>query len=168
MIYRNVCDLKTLWDKEIPRENQNQWLKWTIDLHDKIRLLRSIPTKGKQMFYIDIHLFSDASLTGVCTVAYIVVNQKNISSQNLITSKSRLARKDLSIPRLELVTAHRSANLAEDVKTCLNKLSVRKIYAWSDSTTVPHWLKDNGEYKTFVGNRVSRNKGKSFIEWKSC
>ena len=32
-----------------------------------------------------------------------------------------LARKNLSIPRLELVVAHMSANLVENVKTCLNK-----------------------------------------------
>ena len=79
---------------------------------------------------------------------------------------NKLARKNLSIPRLELVVAHMSANLAENVGTCLNKLRLRKIYAWSDSTTVLHWLKDNAEYKTFVSNRVSKIKGKTFIKWK--
>ena len=59
-----------------------------------------------------------------------------------------------------------STNLAENVKTCLNKLNVRKLYVWSDSTTVIHWLKDNGEYKTFVSNKVSKIKGESYIEWK--
>ena len=111
-------------------------------------------------------MFSDASLTGLCTVAYAVVNQQKIFSKNLITGKSRLARKKLSTPRLELVAAHISANLAKNVKNCLNKLSVRKIYAWSDSTTVLHWLQDNGEYKTFVSDRVFKTKGKSFIDWK--
>ena len=41
-----------------------------------------------------------------------------------------------------------------------------KLYAWLDSTTVLHWLNDNGEYKTFVSNRVSKIKRKYFIEWK--
>ena len=129
-------------------------------------MARSIVIKGKQIRYIDIHLFSDASLTGVSTVAYAVVNQQNIFSQNLITSKSSLERKNLSILRLKLVATHMSANLAENVKTYLSKLSVRKIYAWLDSTIVLYWLKDSGEYKTFVNNRVSKIKGKSFIEWK--
>ena len=111
-------------------------------------------------------MFSDASLNGVCTVAYAVVHQQNIFSQNLIISKSRLARKNLSIPRLELVVAQMSANLAKNVKNCLSKLSVRKIYVWSDHITVLHELKDNREHKTFVSNRVSKIKGKSFIEWK--
>ena len=127
---------------------------------------RSIPIKGKQICYTDIHLFSDANLIGVCTVAYAVVNQQNIFSQNLITSKSRLARKDLSIQRLKLVETHISTFLAVNVKTRLNKLTVRKIYKWSDSTTVLQWLKDKGKYNTFVSNRMSKIKGKGFIEWK--
>ena len=59
-----------------------------------------------------------------------------------------------------------SANLAENVKTCPNKLSARKVYAWSDSTAVLHWLRYNEKYKTFVSNRVAKFKGKSFIELK--
>ena len=60
VIYQNVCDLKVPWNKEISRENQNEWLKWTRDLH-----------KVTMISYIDIHLFIDASLTGVCTIAYM-------------------------------------------------------------------------------------------------
>ena len=79
--------------------------------------------------FLDIHLFSDESLIGVCTIAIAVVNQQNIFTQNLITIKSRLARKNLSIPRLELVVTQMSASLVENVKICLNKLNVKKMWA---------------------------------------
>ena len=46
---------------------------------------RSIPINRKQVSYIDINSFSYASLTGVCTVAYAVVNQQNTFSQSLIS-----------------------------------------------------------------------------------
>ena len=81
-------------------------------------------------------------------------------------SKSRLARRNFSIPRLALVAAHMTGNLAENVKICLNKLIVRKIYAWSESSSVLDWLKGNGEYKIFVSNRVSKIKRSSFIACK--
>ena len=100
MLYWNVCD------KEITRENQNQCLKWARDLHDKIELPRSKLIKEKQISYIDIHLFSDVILTGVFTVAYAVINQQSIFSQNLIASKSRLGKNEWPIPRVELVAAH--------------------------------------------------------------
>ena len=54
---------------------------------------------------IDIQLFSDASINGVCIVAYAVIYQENKISQGLITSKSRLAKRNLTIPRLELIAA---------------------------------------------------------------
>ena len=130
---------------------------------------RSIPIKGKQISYTDIHLLSDASLIRVCTVAVVVnavVYQQNIFSQNLITSESGLARKDLSKQCLKLIETHIPTSLAVNVKTCLNKLTVRKISTWSDSATVLQWLKDKGKYNTFVSNRMSKIKGKDFIEWK--
>ena len=74
-------------------------------------------------------MFSDLSLTGAFTAAYAVVNQPNLFSQNLIANKSRLGRKKLTIPCLELLVAHMSATFAENAKTCLNKLSARKRYA---------------------------------------
>ena len=47
------------------------------------------------------------------------------------------------MPHFELLAAHMSANIAENLKFCLNELSERKIYLWSDTTPVLHWLKDN-------------------------
>ena len=114
-------------------------------------------------------MLSDTRLSAVCTVAYSGINQQNLFCQNLITSKSRLPRKNLSIPRFELVAKHMSADLAENLKTCLIKpckKNKRKKNICMVITTVLHWLKNNTEYKTFVSNRVSKIKGKSLIEWK--
>ena len=48
----------------------------------------------------------------------------------------------------------------------MDKLSVRKIYSWSDNAIVLHWLKCYGKCKRFVSNRVYKIKGESFIERK--
>ena len=55
-----------------------------------------------------------------------------------------------SLELVALVAAYMSENLTGNVKICLNKLSIRKICVWSDSTTVLHWLEDNGEYKNLL------------------
>ena len=70
---------------------------------------------------MDIHLFSDASLTKVCTVTYAAGNQQNIFSEKLTTSKSTLERQKLSMPPLELVVTYMSTNLAENAKTVRQK-----------------------------------------------
>ena len=166
IIYRKLCDLKIPWDAEIPKELQKEWIKWKQTLNSKIEIPRCIAQIRDHLSYIDIHLFNDSSILGVCVVAYAVIHQKENVNQGIITSKARLAKKNLSIPRLELVSAHMSANLAQNIKTSLSKLNLRKFYCWTDSTVVLHWLKDNGEYKIFVSNRVAKIREKNYIEWK--
>ena len=52
-------------------------------------------------------------------MVYAVVHQASGVSRGLLAAKSRLAKKGLTIPRLELVSAHMAANLAENVKNAL-------------------------------------------------
>ena len=144
ILFRNLCDLRIPWDNEIPQEIENKWVKWVNGLNIKIEIPRSISIR-ETITNIDIHLFSDASINGVCTVAYAVIYQPNKISQGLITSKSRLAKRNLTIPRLELIAAQMSANLSQNTKTAFNNQNVRNFYAWSGSTVLLHWLEDKRE-----------------------
>ena len=64
---------------------------------------------------IDLHTFGDASKQGVCAAVYAVVAQESGSTQGLVTAKSRLSKRNLTIPRLELIMGHMAANLAANV-----------------------------------------------------
>ena len=86
-------------------------------------------------------------------------------SRGLITSKSRLAKRNLTIPRLELIAAQMSPNLSQNIKNALNNQTVRNFYAWSDSIVVLHWLKDKREYKVFMSNRVAKVREHSYLKW---
>ena len=55
---------------------------------------------------VTLHAFGNASKLGVSAADYAVVEQQNGTTQGLVCSKSRLAKKSLTIPRLELVAAH--------------------------------------------------------------
>ena len=140
IIDRNLRDLKVSWDREVPIDIETQWLKWITGIKTEIKIPRSIPIKNEPTTEIDTHLFSDASIDGVCTVAYAVVHQPNKVSQRLITSKSRLAKKNIWIPRLELIAARMSSNLAGNLKCSLSKFNIDEVYAWSDSTVTLHGL----------------------------
>ena len=162
-----LCDLKVPWDKEITIDIQTQWLKWITGLKTEIKIPRSsIPIKNETITEIDIHPFSDASVDEVCTVAYAVVCQPNKVSQSLITSKSRLSKKHISIQRLERITVHMSSNLVGNLRCSLRKFNIGEVYAWSGSTVTIYWLKCNGGYKVFVCFRVAKIKEKGFINWK--
>ena len=134
-----------------------------MGLSIKIEIPRSISIRDT-ITYIDIHLFSDASMNRECTIAYAVIYQPNKISQGLIISKSRLTKRNLTIPRLELTAAQMSAELSQNIKNALNNQNVRNFHAWSDSTVILHWLNDKKEYKVFVSNRVAKIREHSYLK----
>ena len=101
-------------------------MKWVKDRNIKIEIRRSISIRETRT-NIDIDLFSDASITGICTVAYVVIYQSNNISQDVIKSKNRLANRNLTIPRLELIVSQMSANLSENIKNALSNQNVRNF-----------------------------------------
>ena len=114
---------------------------------------------------IDLHAFGDGSGKGVSAAVYAAVEQRSGMNQGLVTAKSRLSKKGLTIPRLELVSGHMATNLVCNVKEALEGFPVRKVYGWLDSTVALHWIRGNGEYKEFVGNRVKKIQEKQ-ITWR--
>ena len=64
----------------------------------------------------------DASILANCAAVYAVVYQPNITKKGLLVSKYLISKKDVTIPRLELVSMHMGSNLV------FNVLSVLKTY----------------------------------------
>ena len=96
-----------------------------------------------------------------------MVHQASSVNLGLLAAKSRLAKKGLTIPRLELVSAHMAANLVENVKNALEGQPVRSVHGWLDSTVALHWIRGEGSaYKQFVANRVNKIKDKAYIQWR--
>ena len=74
------------------------------------------------------------------------MNQPSVISQGLVASKSRISKRDLTIPRLELVSTHMACNLISNVKPDLKNQNVRSVTGWTDSTVVLYWLNGQGSY----------------------
>ena len=165
-MFREACDLKLTWDEELPTKLKKVWQKWICSLPSQFNVPRSLPAMKCEIKAVDLHVFADASLKGVSAAVYAVVYQKEGSSQGLLTSKSRLSKKDLSIPRLELVAVHVGANLMESSKAALTKFPIKNVYGWTDSMVVLYWLQDQKGYKQFVSNRIRKINEKHYIEWR--
>ena len=165
IIFRDICDQHLKWDSELPENLRERWRRFVKNLPDKIEVPRSISKEG-EIQGIDLHAFGDASGNGVSTAIYTTVTQDSGTSQGLLTAKARLAKKGLTTPRLELVAAHMTANVVDNVKTTLKGYPVKKVYGWLDSSVALYWIKGENQYKQFVTNRVSKIKEKEFIEWR--
>ena len=96
---------------------------------------------------IQLHALGDASSKGVCTAVYAVVSQESGTSQGLITSKSWLSKKNLTIARRELVAGHMAVNLAVNVRNALQSCDP-VVHCWLDSTVALCWIQGSGEYRS--------------------
>ncbi|XP_046841821.1 uncharacterized protein LOC124435934 [Xenia sp. Carnegie-2017] len=165
LIYREVCEMKLPWMHHY--------------LTNKRLNGRTGKTIAKQYFCTSFnpHLPRRDRLNiatcvwrrerkGVAAVVYAVVKQSSGSTQGIITAKARLAKQGITIPRLELVSAHMACNIVDNVRKVLSEFPVEGTYAWLDSSVALHWIKGGGEYKQFVANRVQKIQSKQGIEWR--
>ena len=140
MIYRDIGDSKSPWDKKLPIHLLQTWKTWCERLPSKIEVPRSLVSHREEVQAVDLHAFGDASGQGTSAAVYAVVHQKQGMNQGLVTAKSRLAKKGLTIPRLELVSGQMASKLLDNVKTVLHGLPVRHCYGWLDSMVALYWI----------------------------
>ena len=170
MIYRDTCDNNIPWDKELPQDLKNCWNNWRRRLPRREVSCREVPRSlvpyRETIQAIDLHAFGDASGEGTCAAVYAVIQQNQGTVQGLVASKSRLAKKSLTIPRLELVSGLMATKLLDNIKAVLDGLPIRHCYSWLDSMVALYWISGRGSYKQFVANRVRLIQEKSYIKWK--
>ena len=81
----------------------------TLSLKNEI--LRSVALNKESITAVDLHVFSDASIVASCAVVYAAVHQPSVTNQGLIVGKFRISMENLTIVRLELVSANIASNL---------------------------------------------------------
>ena len=119
LLFRDVCDAKLTWDVEINKEQLKRWRTWEQSLPVEEEVPRSVARYQEPIDEIVLHSFGDASTKGVGTAVYAVVRQQSGTTQQLVAAKSRLAKINLSVPRLEQVGTHMATNLLVNVRDAL-------------------------------------------------
>ena len=103
----------------------------------------------------------------MCAAVYAVVTQASGVAKDPIAAKSRLAKKSLTIPRLELMSGHMTVNLSTNVRVALEGFSMTEdIQCWLNGTVALHWLNNDGEYRRFVANRVKKIQSHPNTQWR--
>ncbi len=166
LIFRDVCKTKVPWDADIREPLRRRWNEWEKSLPKEVTVPRLIVNYREPVLSVELHTFGDASTKGVGAVVYSVVRQRSGTTQQLVAAKSRLAKEGLTIPRLELISAHMATNLVKNVQNALENLPEPTIYGWLDSTVALHWIHGEGQYRQFVANRVSKIKQHPEIGWR--
>jgi hypothetical protein len=164
-LYREMCEAKLSWDGALTEQIKKRWEEWQLVASTTFTVPRSLAPFPQPVTAVTLHAFGDASKLGVSAAVYAVVEQENGTTQGLVCSKSRLAKKSLTIPRLELVAAHMAKNLVTNVERAIDTMKVVAVHCWSDSTVTLYWINGRGEYRQFVSNRVAKIKEQAHIQW---
>ena len=112
---------------------------------------------------IELHAFGDASKKGVAAAVYAITKQ---ASGVNVAAKACLAKQDLTIPRLELVSAQMATNLVSNVKKTIDDIPVISVFGCLDTVALQCMLRGAGEYKQFVANRVKKIHEHPEIPWR--
>ena len=119
-----------------------------------------------------IHQFSNPIEIACSTVSIAVIDHDTDKVMGFSTSKCRIAKRNTSMPRLELIGGHISANIISNLCQALKGLPVVSITSWMDNTSPLHWIVNPGkQWMTFVSNRVSKIAKiteEHQINWKYC
>ena len=160
VLFQELCIDKLGWDDPIPDNKVTMWNAWLEDLN-RVKAI-SLPrcfydgSEG-EILNCQIHGFGDASKKAYCAVVYLVYETTNGVHTTLLCSKTRVAPlKELTIPRLELLSARILAVLVDTVcKALSSQIKIDCVRYWLDSKTALYWVYNNGEWKQWVQFRVA-------------
>ena len=76
----------------------------------------------------------------MAAVVYAVVVQELGVNQGLVAAQVRLAKKGLTIPRLDLVPGYMAVNLLTNLTEALKGFLLTAKYCWLNSTVALYWM----------------------------
>ena len=124
-----------------------------------VEVPRGIATYLEDVTAVILHHLMDASKKAVSAETIAIVVQPSRKTQDLLSSKARLAKRGLSMSRQELVSCQMGGNLARNTSNALKGLPQKENNSWTDSKVALCWLtKPFKNWKTFVVNRVRKIK----------
>ena len=105
---------------------------------------RSIASFVREIGAVHLHLFANASILACCAAAVAGVEHEAGVTKGLLTSKSRISKRSISIARLELVTGHMAVNMAKKLCTALQRWPIETFSIWMDSMVALYWITNPG------------------------
>ena len=127
ILYQDICDQRIPWEVRVPEKLAERWNIFEKSLTSMVQVPRSLAAFREPITAIELHAFGDTSGAGTAAAVYAVVQQPSGTNQGLLAAKSRLAKNGLTIPRLELVSAHMAPNLVANVKDALQEQPIRSV-----------------------------------------
>jgi hypothetical protein len=148
--------MKGDWDQEVPGDVKNDFLLWLreLPLLEEVRIPRWLKEIEESVVNCSLHAFCDASKAAYAAAVFVRTEYSTFVQVQLVQAKSRVAPlKQLTIPRLELLSATIGARLAVSAEKEIEQ-GKPSIFFWSESSTVIVWIQREGSWGVFLWNRI--------------
>jgi hypothetical protein len=147
------------WDDHLPDHYVSQWNL----IQDDLDTACSSPIKRFQSDIevenasYQLHTFVDASARALACVSYLRVQSHvdGLVQTFFLFAKTKLARPNTTIPKLELFAAILGTRAVEYIRAQLPLTFAQEII-WSDSKCVLHWIQSNKILPTFTQRCVDQ------------
>ena len=170
-IYREACDEGIGWNAEVSNATARDRMKWSSQLRN-VTVPRSVAREVGKIERVHLHVFADASNTACSSATIAVVEHSTGVVKGLLTSKSRISKRNTTIARLELVSGHMAANMARNLLAALRQWPITSVNVWMNSMVAIFWICNPGKtWKAFVSNRVRKIAEitqEAGIKWRYC
>ena len=165
MLVRELWLANMDWDQEISLEFSERLPPLLADLADAptVTLPRWVGVSNGGD--LQLHVYADASKHACCAAAYLRVGNSERAETSLLFAKVRLAPKETTIPRLELLAVLIGARIASFVQKEIPVPFSRRIL-WTDSKCVMHWLRSTKVLSVFVENRLKEIRNAGNLEFR--
>ena len=158
LILQQLWKFKIDWDELMPIDVSTHFQNWVESSKNLTnwKLPRGYfpQIAWKDLNNLELHGFCDASEKAYGAVVYIRTKVNNNYKVSFVMARGRVApTKNISLPKLELLSALTLARLVQNVSDALQLESNRHLstHYWCDSSVVIDWLKtDPYLLKTFV------------------
>ena len=148
LVLQMLCRDGLSWDDKMPEELMDRWRKWVEDLqdHGEINIPRSYRNSICDLETVEMHNFSDASLTAYRVCSYLrLTDTEGNTSKTLVMAKSHVNPSNpVTVPRLELT----GAVLAVKIASFLGKQTEKVVLVYMNNVSK--------QFHLFVTNRSLR------------
>ena len=170
LLLRQLCIANVGWDEQVPEEIEQKFRRWCVELQclHAVEIPRRIAEVNPEQGNFSLHVFGDASQDAYACAVYVRSTVGGVTTSRLMQSKARVAPKNATIPRLELLACLIAARLGSSMLRVLKDGGIEtSITYWSDSKTALTWIRKENQYGTFVNNRIKEiRKLTSIADWR--
>ena len=161
VFFQKLCIEKVPWDDPLegPYKQRYDVLVSDMESLHGMNISRYLLQKGNSVKNVQLHGFSDASITAYSAVLYLRIEYEDGEIETrFLASKSKVCPiKSQTIPRLELLGAVLLSKLVHSVKNILKdefKETTIDTFYWVDSLAALCWIRNCKPWSQYVRRRV--------------